>query len=491
MKERLKTKTILDKVILVSLAVLNMLFLVYWIVLAYYSRLHFDDLQFLWQTREMSVFEYVKYVYHTRSGRFVGYALNGVVTMITDTVGFHQLWAVFYYALGLGVCWLVVKDATIRVSKVALFLGMCFVYNLYILTNIDFPLFFWLCAMPYYLQMPMVLLLLKYLNKERLDRWQWTALLVIAVMIGGGNEAFTPVVLLLMLVCGLYWWQSKGWKVNETWKLPQIRRIVWVAVFLLVLFAIVVAAPGNYKRMSDTTQFVHPVGIAGWIRACGEAVGMFLYFMAFYIPYYLIAFALAYYVGGKANVELPMTKSKMVGGLLLFWVFYLMVSSLPNVYLYGGFGIQRTYTHIVLALLVVVMAIGFIIGTDKKSDRSGWCAVAGLALLVVVMCINISNDTPTAREYAKAVDKRIDFLCSLKDKGQKETVEVAPLPTPYTEDPKHLLWRLLGKEKTKSVLYYVSDTDTQPNKYVYHMRRVFDLDFDFVLAGNTQDAKTE
>ena len=47
------------------------------------------------------------------------------------------------------------------------------------------------------------------------------------------------------------------------------------------------------------------------------------------------------------------------------------------------------------------------------------------------------------------------------------------------------------KGKTKSVLYYVSDTDTQPNKYVYHMRKVFDLDFDFELPGNAQDVKTE
>ena len=491
MKEKTKTKTLLEKAVFFSLVVLNTLFLVYWVILAYYSRLHYDDLQFLWQIREMSVFEFVRYVYHSRSGRFVEYALTAVVMMVTDTVGFHQLWAIFYYAIGLGICWLVVKDFKIPVSKATVFLGMCFVYNLYILTNIDFPVFFWHCAMRYYLHLPMALLLLKYLNKEKLNRWQWAALLVITLMKGGGNEAFTPIVLLLMLVCGLYWWRSKGWKVKETWKLPQVRRIVWIAVLLLVLFAIVVAAPGNYKRMSDSTQFVHPVGLVGWIRAWREAVGMFLYFMAFYIPYYIIAFVLACYVGGKAHIEWPMAKNKMITRLVLFWLIYLVVSSFPNVYLYGGFGIQRTYTHIVLALLVVVMAIGFIIGTDKKSDSFGWLAVGGFALLAVIMCINIAKDTPTAREYGKAVDERIDYLCSLRDKGQKDTVEVAPLPMPYTEDTKHLLWSLLGKEKTKSVLYYVSDTDTQPNKYVYHMRKVFDLDFDFVLPGNAQDVKTE
>ena len=168
MKEKLiMNRTVLDRIILVVLIVLNALFLVYWGILAYYSQLHYDDLHFLWKMREMSIFEYVKEMYFTRSGRFVGYAINGVVSNITDMLGFHQLWAFFYYVLGLGICWLVVKDFELNVTKMGLFLGLCFIYNLYILTNIDFPVFFWLCAMSYYLYFPMLCLLLKYLNMEQ------------------------------------------------------------------------------------------------------------------------------------------------------------------------------------------------------------------------------------------------------------------------------------------------------------------------------------
>ena len=55
-----KNNTFIGKVIVASLVVLNVLFLIYWSILAYYSRLHYDDLHFLWKMREMSVFDYVK-----------------------------------------------------------------------------------------------------------------------------------------------------------------------------------------------------------------------------------------------------------------------------------------------------------------------------------------------------------------------------------------------------------------------------------------------
>ena len=483
----MNNKTTDDKLILYGLALLNVLFLAYWGVLAYYSQLHYDDLHFLWKMREMSVFEYVKEMYFTRSGRFVGYAINGVVSNITDALGFHQFWAVFYYVLGLGVCWLVVKDAKLTVSRFGLFMGICFFYNLYVLTNIDFPVFFWLCAMGYYLMFPFACLLLKYLNEEKLNWWQWLIVALLTLLIGGGNEAFTPIVLLLMFINGMYLWYSKAWVVKDTWAMPQVRRIVWVAIAILVLFAIVVAAPGNYNRMEDTSQFVHPMGVLGWLKAVANAIGMFVFFMAFYIPYYLVAFILSFYVGSKFDGQLSMAKRKLVLMLGIAFMAYLLVSSLPNVYLYNGFGVQRNYTPVVFVLMLVVVSIGFVMGMGRPSNRAGWVSVLGLVAMAVIMIVNIFNDTPTAKSYGRAVDERIERLCSLRDKGQTETVTVTPLPVPYTEDVKHFVMTRLGKDTPKTVLYYISDTDTVPNEYEYHMKRVLNLDFDFVIA---QDSKT-
>lgn len=483
----MNNRSSVDKLILYSLAFLNILFLTYWGILAFYSPLHYDDLHFLWKMREMSVFEYVKEMYFSRSGRFMSYAINGVVSNIIDVLGFHQLWAMLYYTLGLGICWLVVKDYKLPVTRFGLFMGICFFYNLYILTNIDFPVFFWLCAMSYYLCFPMACLLLKYINEEKLNWWQWLIVVFLLVLIGGGNEAFTPIVLLLMFICGMYYWHSKAWIVKDTWALPQVKRIVWAAVTMLVLFSIVVAAPGNYNRMEDASQFVHPIGVIGWLKAMTNAVGMFLYFMAFYLPYYLVVFVLSFYIGSKSDIQLPVKKRKLVFMIGLGFVAYLLVSSLPNVYLYNGFGIQRTYTPAVFVLMLVVVSIGFILGLGKSSKRSGQVSIFGLVVMAAIIVVNIFNDTPVAKNYGRAVDERIEMLCSLRDKGQTETVAVAPLPIPYTEDVKHFVLTRMGRKTTRTVLYYISEADTIPNEYECHLKRVLNLNFDFVLAKETHN----
>jgi hypothetical protein len=126
-------------------------------------------------------------------------------------------------------------------------------------------------------------------------------------------------------------------------------------------------------------------------------------------------------------------------------------------------------------------------GVGRESTGFGWFSLLGILTLMVVMCVNIKQDTPSARLYGKAVDARIERLSELKEKGQTGTVEVEPLPIPYTEDVKHFVLSRLGKDTPKAVLYYISDTDTVPNEYEYHMKRVLNLDFDFVIA---QDSKT-
>lgn len=476
-----KSKDVLGKAILATVLILDIIFLVYWIILAINSRPHYDDLHFFWKLREMSVIDYVKEMYLTRSGRIVGYFINGIMAIIVNAFGFHQLWAIIYYIIGIGICYFVAKEAHLPVSRTERFAGVCLFYNLYILTNIDFPVFFWLCAMTYYLFFPVALLALVYLNKGSLNWKEWIILIISAFFLGGANEAFTPIMLLMMLVCGLYWWQSQGWDIKKTWSLSQIRRIVWIAVLILSLFVIVVIAPGNYVRMSDTEQFIHPEGIVGWGHAILNAMVMFCYYMAFYIPYIFILFVLSYLIGTRLSIELPHKKTKYLVFIAVGFFVYLFFSCLPNVYLYGGFGIQRTYTHVVCALLLAVGLAGMVSGIGQESNAPRWLSLLGSLALTCIMVVNIVYDAPTSREYSSAVDHRVEYLRMLNEGGQKETVTVPAIPVPYTEDVKHFVLGHLGSASPMPVLYYISDTDIVPNEYEYHMKKVLGLDFDFVL----------
>ena len=204
--------------------------------------------------------------------------------------------------------------------------------------------------------------------------------------------------------------------------------------------------------------------------------------MVFYIPYYSVAFSIAYYFGGKKEYGFSVRKSRILVLLMLGFFAFLVISSLPNVYLYNGFGLMRPYTTVVLALLITIVAIGYVLGMGRKQLFAGWCSLVGVCGLVVIMCINVAKDFPTAKTYGKAVDERIEHLCDLRDKGQKGIVTVAPLPIPYTEDVKHFVLTKFGKDTPKTYLYYISDVGQKPNEYMYHMKRWLNLDFDFVVT---------
>ncbi len=480
MNDRIDKK---ERILKICLTLVNLAFLEYWLILAFFSRLHFDDMHFIAKLRDMSIPAYVKDMYFSRSGRFVAYIINGLMSAVITTLGFHHLWAIVYYILGIAICWYVVKDFGKKIPRFLLFLTVCLVYNLFVLTNIDFPVFYWLCAMTYYLNFPIACLILKLVNQERLNGWQWATLGLAVIYTGGGNESFTPIALLLMFFNGLYWWRSKGWSVKETWTLPQVRRIVWTAAAILALFAIVVIAPGNYGRMSDADHFMHPDGIAGWIKGLANAVVSFFYFTAFYLPYYAVVFALAYYFGSRMPTNAPSMpgKGKLVLAIALSFLAYLIVSAIPNVFLYSDFGIQRTYTHTVLVLILAIGAIGFVLGRGRPSRMAVTATVAGLLALTVIMGVNIKMDTPSARDYARSVDERTELLTRLQENGQKDPVIVPALSIPATIDTKFFILDLLGKKSDKPVLYYYSDATEIDNGYEMIMKDYLGLDFDFSI----------
>lgn len=474
---------ILNKCINILLVTLNLLFLIYYFLLAFYSHPHYDDLHFMWRMNEMSIFEYVKEMYFSRSGRFAGYGLNGIIFSVINFIGCYQFWPIIFYALGIFICWLAFKDYSKQIESKYLLNFIFFFYNLYILINIDFAVFFWYCAMAYYLFGPICCLMINYLNKKILKWYENLLLLLLSIYIGGSLESFTPIVLLLMFINGLYYLNINKWNIKETWKLAQVRRIVYVAVILLVSLLIVVIAPGNYLRLSDTTQFVQPVGLIGWFNALFTANITYFYFMSFYLPYMFVLFAISYMIGSYYKSKVRLGSIKVVVILFAFILIYTFISSIPNVFLYGGFGIQRTYTHCVFMLLLFVSLSGYILGCNNSLKILPYniLSTIGVISLIIIMSINIYKDIPIAKEYSDAVNSRIDYLKELQETENTMTVIIKELPSPNVHDVKYNILSLLGKKTDKPSLYYISDADTIPNEYEYHLKRVYNLDFDFVI----------
>lgn len=384
----------IEKIILLLLIICNALFIAYWFMLAFNSRPHYDDLHFLWRMKEQSIFEYVREMYMTRSGRFISYLSNAIHSKLIILTGQQWFIPITYYAIGVAMCWACVVDRFKSTSRAFLFLSILFAYNLYILTNIDFPVFTWICATSYYILGPSLCLLIHYLNKQRLSPFQWLIFSIVVLFIGGGNEAFTPMVLLIMFVNGMFLWKSYGWNIKQTWADYRIKRIVFTAVVILYLFVIVVAAPGNYSRLEEVrteAEFAHTPGIIPFIIGICKAIATYLYFMAFYIPYYLVAGVLGFYCSTKSSATITSNYKKAAGILIAAYCIYTIISVVPTVYIYGGFGIQRSYTHNVFFLVALFAATGYVLGYGKKWQHSSVILTTGLTAICIVMSINLQR----------------------------------------------------------------------------------------------------
>lgn len=465
------------------LVLLNVLFLIYYINISYYSRYHYDDLYFLWKLREMSIGEYVKDMYLSRSGRFFAYVTNGVIYKIILLTNEHRFFPLLFYIFGISIClysWNIFFKSIsfLQINIIIIF------YNIYVLTNIDFAVFSWLCAMSYYLLGPMLLLNICIILKKSFSAQDAVLLAFLSIALGGGQEAFTPIVLMQLCLLIVLLFQKHEYKMKGLLSDIRFRKSFYSLIVIFFCFLVLIIAPGNYVRM-ESDEFNNPISLLGYVRGYGEVLTRFFYFFSFYLPYYFFLFLCFIFVGLHTK-DIPHVilyrYKKLVLVSTLVYLLYLLISVFPNVYLWGGFGIQRNYTHVVFFTVLFICFQAFLVGYYKKTNIKTLLLergiVVGILLGFFIMIFNISIDSVSAKNYARSVDERVMYLKHVNVLGRTGTVAVKPLSVPYTFDPKYFLFKLLSiKKNPQPVLYYISDTDISPNEYALHLTKYYKFNF--------------
>lgn len=484
----LTQKDTLSNIIKGLLLATNIAFLVYFVVLAIYARPHYDDLHFMWKMQEMSIFDYVKDMYFSRSGRFGGYLLNGIVFSIINAVGASWFFPLLFIALGILICCYVATKALPKANAFWLCNGVILFYFVYLLTNIDFAVVYWLCALGYYLKFPIAMLFFYLVNKKYCNIWEWIVLILACFTIGAGNEAFSPLFLVFIFINGIFYLHKNAYIISKSFADNRVKRLAILAAIIITLMVIVVVAPGNYARMEDTTQFHSPTSIIEWIKGLAHAGTTYHYFVLFYIPYFLVLMTLSYLLGVKAKVnnwygEVLDNKKVILIGIILLYAIYIFCTILPSVFLYGNFGIQRNYTHTVFMTMLTLCSTGFVLGYWKSNvEKSAKClSVVGLLTLFSIIIINCNIDFPIAKSYAESVDNRIMYCNDKQIDGYNGVLEVEPLATVNTVDVKFIVFRVLGSTTSKSSLYYTSENVEAFDEYADYMKRLYKWDFDIVL----------
>ena len=464
---------------------LNILFLIYFFILSIFNRPHYDDLNFLCKMREISIKEYVLDMYFSRSGRFVAYAINGIVFTLINYIKFYWVFPILFWLLGVVLSvYGILKLANLKQNFEHINL-IILIYNVFVLTNIDFAVFNWLCALSYYILAPAMLSLIALLLKENSNFRQILSIIFLSIFIGGGHEAFTPIVLIVVLTIIIFILYKNKFSFLNALNSLIFKKSVIAFVIMFAFLLLVLLAPGNYKRL-EMDEFKSPDGFLNYIKGFSQATTMFFYYLFFYLPYYLI---IAFFAANSLKIETNLVlikASKNINKFILMYVIYLILSIFPSVYLWGGFGIQRNYTHLVyisILFFIYFFICLFIKFKDYYKNKLQLFSFSGLIILSVIMIINIFLDFKTAKYYADAVDKRVELALNRKKIISTAPLIVKSLPAPNTLDTKYILLKLIGKKSNpKPLLYYVSDVDTISGEYNEHFKNYYQLNFDLVLA---------
>ena len=474
-----------NKIIWAAIGCLNAIFLVYYCGLAINMRLHFDDIHWLYSAQIQNLWEYLQWVWYDRSGRMTVYAMNWIFSTVTLKVGVYWFWPILYMLFGWLLLWIFVRELPIRVANWQKYLLLVLIYNVYILTAVDFAVFYWPCAMQYYIIGPATLAIVGYALRKELKWYQWIFALFVVCLVGLGYEYWILIALLILFFVGLYYWKSEQWDVRKTWAQPEVRRIILFAILLLIGFLITISAPGMYKRVEGGAEYegmVHPDTFTALIIAYSKTIATLLYFQAFYIPYYLILLVVMMAIGryhAKTN-----TNNKILKVVSCALVIVIAVACVEPAYIYGGFGIQRFYTPLILLITIYFAFVGYILGGcyAKKVQTAGIqiVGITALSCMAIIMLVNICYDFPVAKRYAEAVDQRKEYVLSMQQQNYSGVLELDKIDCPCSIDSKYVVFSLLGKHTLKPALYYYSDVEDSPNDYSVFTRKAFHLDFDIV-----------
>jgi len=472
-----------NKLILILLVLVNLLFVIYFTLLAVYGRFHYDDYHFLWKLRDLTIPEYISELYFRQTGRFVAVFINGVVFKTILLTGYHQFIPVLFWVFGVFLLWYSFSKIFKNENGFLLLNIAALFYHVYVISNIDFPVFYWLCALSYYLLFPALAALISLVNNMQQNLKSYISIALLAVFIGGVQETFAPLAIFILFVNLIILFVKHNFKFADAFRDVRVKLLIGLMLFIGTLLIIVVIAPGNYVRMG-LDEFVRPASLGEYIVAVSKAIATFSYFQLFYLPYYLILVAV---MVSLLNTPENLSLKRFFPFAVLIFIIYILLTVLPFAYLWNDFGIQRNYTQLVLASMFMLAYTGFIY-LKKYQKLMQIFALSGLFIFAAIMSFNLYIDVPVAHAYAQSIDERTAQMLVLKDKDQSDEIVVKPIVIPFTTDVKyHVSKFILGKSTSVPLLYYYSDTDTIPNEYAEHYSKVYGLKFQIKLATNSDN----
>jgi hypothetical protein len=415
-----------------------LIFVLLYSVLSYYSRLATDDFAFIANLRTQTVIQSSYEHYMSWSGRFMA---NLFIFTLYQVCQFNQtcyfLFLLFsllflicgiYYAISN-----VFKQFNILMSSLHTWLLTCSFTILLFFMTIDIgETWFWYNALAIYLYDILFFIwgtAFLFASKSSIK----TNLLAILcfIYVGGASELYSIIFSLFFILLFYYKLKKVDYHLYTFWNNPMNRRLTYTFFAFLLSFILVIIAPGNYERANAFPDpgLISSIKLIGWM-----ASKFFFWFLPQRIVFILACGIPVLFIGQQyakvESVSLKMLSHKMrVATLFLlasiFVVFFCIAFIMSQSGEYRVWFILSFLTTIYISLLFFYLGYYFLINNKWAT----YLKYISVAIGIPLMLYTAIHQYHLSKNYASAVDKRIEYLVELNDRIKKDTIiYLAPLP---------------------------------------------------------------
>jgi len=506
MFKNLKNRITSDFLLLLMIICLNLTFIVYFVLIAYFNRLSQDDFDFLSALKENSIFEFVNVVYQNHQGRFISFFIQGLKYSFINATSFFHFIPIFHYSIISITLFYGIKRLCSNLSSLLTLNIAVLITSVFVLINFEFSSFFWIASSDFLQFSFPILLYLCLFNKTWNKYITYTLIFLISFCIGGSSEAFSPLVLFLLFVTyiGLYFYAKKKQQ-KELFSLIS-NRIIFSFVVIFIGFLIVFIAPGNANRMSTYTQ---PDSLIAFFTRTIKSFLRFNYLLAYKYPYIFFISFLGCFLGykyGNKIVTTPISRNIFIISTVIL-LFVEWISTFPSAYGMSAFGFKRIYAPIIFWILLFCVFWSFVYGNYlskqkmsipffKKQNRGSICVLLSIFIVILFQLNNIRLDIPIAQRYCLADQEREQMMLEHKNSGATDPLYLSPLPPCLVWDCKGYIYsHFTNNKKPSMAIYYANEISTciEEDSFVGYNNKVlikyFDLPFNVYLKETSEDEK--
>lgn len=419
-----------NRIFILLLFISAALFVAYFLLLSYHSRLCSDDLYFLNDFIDKGWFRSIAdFQLNKRWPSFL--LFNTVFLFNHDFQTLH--WNIFMFNV---LTFSLLIFSMYSLSKVifhkilsvhvpslyVLITALFFVISFYFSTSQSIEVWFWTIAIPIYLY-PIIFFALGLANilSEKKSIITYFVIAFSFLFIGGASENFAMIIIFIVSVgLILYYFSKKHLEI-------QVSKL-WIAWFSLwVLFLVNLLCGGVVNRLSFEDKYSNFVLNLNW----SSLINVFIQIKILVFGYFLfVVFFIGNYFCKNGFVISRFKIQKAIIFNLLFLIIIALLTFLPLVYVFHNLGPERAWVPLNFFICISLFAWSFYSGNRFSWNFKIFPIVKNLLVFVsiVILSFYMVKHYPIVSEFSEKYDARIDTLLQFKRSGNTKPVYLAPLP---------------------------------------------------------------